>query len=70
MRGPIDVLKETWEADKKSSVVSYVLSVREKLDKMAEVNIKEAQQTQNVCDMSKTLAQGSFKQVTSCHSQV
>ena len=30
----MDVLKETWEADKKHSemVVSYVLSVREKLN--------------------------------------
>ena len=51
VRGPMDVLKETWEADKKSteSVVSYVLSVREKLDKMAELveeNLKEAQHTQ------------------------
>ena len=51
VRGPMDVLKETWEADKKSSesIDSYVLSVREKLDKMAELveeNLKEAQQMQ------------------------
>ena len=51
VRGPMDVLKETWEVDKKSSesIVSYVLSVREKFDKMAELveeNLKEAQQTQ------------------------
>lgn len=51
VRGPLEVLKESCEADKKSneSVVWYVLSVREKLDKMAELveeNLKEAQQTQ------------------------
>ena len=43
----MNVLKESWEADKKSSesIVSYVLSVQEKLDKMAELveeNLKEA----------------------------
>ena len=52
MRGPLVVLRETWEVDEKSSeiVVSYVLSVQEKLDKMTvlvEENLKEAQQTQN-----------------------
>ena len=51
VRGPLVVLRETWEADEKSSeiVVSYVLSVQEKLDKMTvlvEENLKEAQQTQ------------------------
>ena len=51
MRGPLVVLRETWEVDEKSSeiVVSYVLSVQEKLDKMTvlvEENLKEAQQTQ------------------------
>ena len=51
MRGPLVVLRETWEVDEKRSeiVVSYVLSVQEKLDKMTvlvEENLKEAQQTQ------------------------
>ena len=51
VRGPLVVLRETWEVDEKSSeiVVSYVLSVQEKLDKMTvlvEENLKEAQQTQ------------------------
>ena len=38
VRGPLDVLKETWEAKKKSSesVVSYVLLMRERMEAMAE----------------------------------
>ena len=38
VRGPLDVLKETWEAGQKSeeSVVSYVMSTQQKLKKMAE----------------------------------
>ena len=33
VRGPLDILKETWEVEKESeeSVVSYILSVQEKL---------------------------------------
>ena len=38
-RGPLDVLKETWEAKtaSKESVVSYVLTMREKLASMTEL---------------------------------
>ena len=37
VRGPPDVFRESWEASKKSSesIVSYVLTVQEKLTKMA-----------------------------------
>eukprot|EP00731_Ephydatia_muelleri_P034136 Em0048g12a len=36
VRGPLDVVKETWEASERSnqSVVSYVVNIREKLEKM------------------------------------
>ena len=43
MRGPLDVLKETWEASENTSdesVVSYILSVQEKLERMMEM-VKE-----------------------------
>ena len=51
VRGPLDVLKETWEATEPSSesVVSYVLSVRNKLEKMTDLvqdNLVKAQQHQ------------------------
>ena len=51
VRGPLDVLKESWEASKSSneSVVSYVLTVQEKLGKMAQLageNLAKAQQQQ------------------------
>jgi transposase InsO family protein len=51
VRGPPDVLKETWVTSKKSSesVVSYVLSVQEKLSKMSELaceNLAKAQRKQ------------------------
>ena len=38
VRGPLDILKETWEADQKfdESVVSYVLATREKLEDMVD----------------------------------
>ncbi|KAL5467240.1 hypothetical protein EMCRGX_G031440 [Ephydatia muelleri] len=47
-RGPLDILRETWKASKRSdeSVVSYVLTVQQKLAKMSELvseNCKEAQ---------------------------
>ena len=46
--GPLDILKESWEASNKSneSVVSYVLSMQEKLQKMTELfqeNLSKAQ---------------------------
>ena len=43
VRGPVDVLKETWEASENTSdesVVSYILSVQEKLERMMET-VKE-----------------------------
>ena len=48
VRGPLDVLKEVWEADKKSdeSVVSHILLVRERLEEMTELveeNVRAAQ---------------------------
>ena len=51
VRGPLDILKESWEADKKSneSVVSYILTVREKMEKMTDLvkqNLEEAQKSQ------------------------
>ena len=51
VRGPLDVLKESWENSSKSneSVVSYVLSIQEKLAKMSELargNLAKAQQRQ------------------------
>eukprot|EP00731_Ephydatia_muelleri_P034653 Em0070g9a len=51
VRGPLDKLKETWKASKRSgeSVISYVLTVQQKLAMMSELvsdNCKEAQMTQ------------------------
>eukprot|EP00731_Ephydatia_muelleri_P016412 Em0009g836a len=51
VRGPLDILKETWKTSKRSteSVVSYVLDVQEKLARMSELvvdNLKEAQKQQ------------------------
>ena len=51
VRGPLDVLKESWEASTKSpeSVVSYVLTMQERLTKLRDVvheNLEDAQATQ------------------------
>ena len=51
VRGPLDILRESWEASTKSSesVVSYVLSIQERLDKLQELareNLASAQVTQ------------------------
>ena len=51
VRGPLDVLRESWEVNTKTkeSVVSYVLSIRDKLDTMYSLvadNLKEAQRVQ------------------------
>ena len=51
VRGPLDVLKESWQSGEKSdeSVISHVLTVRENLEKMremADMNLKNAQQQQ------------------------
>ena len=42
VRGPLDILKETWEAERESeeSVVSYILSVQEEVAGMMEL-VKE-----------------------------
>ena len=50
-RGPLDVIKTAWEAHERSneSVVSYVLSIQEKLANMVELvkgNMEKAQETQ------------------------
>ena len=49
--GPLDVLRETWEADRRSndSVVSHVLAMREKIASMTDLvrdNLTEAQRKQ------------------------
>lgn len=50
VRGPLDVLKETWEGDnpvEQANILSYVIRMREKMDFLAEmvrVNMAEAQQ--------------------------
>ena len=51
VRGPLDILKECWEASSKSSksIASYVLTMQEKLAKMSELareNLVKAQQQQ------------------------
>ena len=51
VRGPLYVLKESWEASKRSteSVVSYVLTIQERLKKLRDIvqeNLKAAQATQ------------------------
>ena len=51
VRGPLDILKETWETSKKSSesIISYVLSIQEKLSEMSELareNLAKAQKRQ------------------------
>ena len=53
VRGPLDVLRESWEANTKSkgSVVSYILSTHDKLDSMYSLvteNMQQAQKTQKV----------------------
>ena len=50
MRGPLDVLKESLEASKKSieSVISYVLSTQEKeMSELFQENLTKAQGKQN-----------------------
>ena len=51
VRGPLDVLKEEWEASEKSkeSVISHILEIRERMEAMQEVvkeNVEEAQKKQ------------------------
>ena len=51
VRGPLDILKESWEASTRSmeSVVSYVLMVQERLEKLRDLvceNLQDAQKMQ------------------------
>ena len=51
IRGPLDILKESWEANRKSpaSVVLYVLMIQERLAKLRDIvheNLENAQATQ------------------------
>ena len=51
VQGPLDVLRQAWEAYKKSdgSVVSHVLYIRDRMEKMAELvqsNLTKAQEKQ------------------------
>ncbi len=47
VRGPLDILSETWQVSKKSeeSVISHILSIRDKMKKMkelADINLQKA----------------------------
>ncbi len=46
--GPLDVLKEAWEADRRSSesVVSHVLAMREKMASMTELGRRHLEESQ------------------------
>ena len=51
VRGPLDILRESWESSQRSdeNIISYVLSTRDKLSKMAELvqeNLSKAQARQ------------------------
>ena len=51
MRGPLDILRESWESSQRSdeNIISYVLSTRDRLPKMAELvqeNLSKAQARQ------------------------
>ncbi len=53
VRGPLDILKESWEASKHSSesVVTYVLSTQEKLraaKDLVQENLAKAQEKQKI----------------------
>ena len=50
VRGPLDILRESWEAEKKSdeSVVSHILSIRENIQKMSEIAQENLSSAQNV----------------------
>jgi len=49
VRGPLDVLKDVWEANRKSdeSVVSHILLVRERMEEMSEVVEENARAAQS-----------------------
>ena len=51
VRGPLDILKESWEADRRGpeSVVSYILMIQDRLTQLRDIvheNLKDAQRTQ------------------------
>ena len=53
VRGPLDAVKEIWEADQRSSedIITYVLRMRERLEEMteeAQTNLAAAPQRQNL----------------------
>ena len=53
VRGPLDILRESWEAESKSSesVVSYVLKMRERISQtmeIAQTNLARAQTTEEM----------------------
>ena len=53
VRGPLDIIKETWEVEKNSSenVISHVMSMREKIEEMMEIvqeNLKNSQTRQKL----------------------
>ena len=53
VKGPLDVLREEWEVNKKSdeSALSHILLVRERMEEMREIvheNLKTLQQHQKV----------------------
>ena len=62
VRGPLDILKESWQASKQSSenVVSYVLTIQERLAKMSELaqeNLKKLKKIRK-SGMTETLENG------------
>ena len=69
VRRPLDVVKETWEASERSnqSVVSYVVNIREKLEKMMALvreNVEKAQKVQKAWYDLATLDRGSSRRET------
>ena len=67
VRGPLDVLKETWEAGGKEgdvSVLSYVLSMRKKFEKMATLVKENLSKAQNAQKMTGVPGNVGFKQET------
>ena len=56
VRGPLDILRETWESSNKSSesIVSHVINMHEKMDRMTELvqeNLAKTQKEQKQCKL-------------------
>ena len=53
MRGPLDILKESWQTSSKSSEsISYIMDMRKKLEEMQKLagsNLQKAQEKQKAC---------------------